>query len=91
MKSLKNENVLFDETMYKNIDSEEKANSYLRYYSQNVGRFRHQLESLGWDVNDINKIIDLLWVRILKACIKFKVPFTDVARENAKRLAKKRK
>lgn len=84
--SLVHEDVLFDETMYKNIDTADKALSYIRYYSQNVGRFRVQLMDRGWSAEDTNKLIDMLWKRVIKGCYKFGIPLTKEAQLNAQRL-----
>lgn len=86
MKSLTKQDVLFDETMYRDISTPEEANSYVRYYSSHVADFRTQLLDLGWTTADINDIIDLLWIRVIKGCIKNKVPLTKVAELQAKRL-----
>jgi hypothetical protein len=82
------DDVLFDETMYvdEHIPTRDHALSFVRYYSDNVGRFRTQLSQRGWSFEDINALIDMLWVRVINGCIKFRVPLTYVAQVNAERL-----
>lgn len=85
-KSLAHEDVLFDENCYKDIDTEEKALSFIRYYSKNVATFRMQLSQLGWGYDETNALIDLLWKRVINGCMRFGIPLTKEAEPNAKRL-----
>lgn len=87
MQSLINDDtVLFDENCYKNIETEDQALSYVRYFSQKAPIFRQQLIEKGWKIEDVNTLMDLLWVRVIKGCRKFKVPLTAEAAAQAKRL-----
>lgn len=86
MQDLRKEDVLFDEDSFEKIESEEEANSYMRYYSKNVAHFRTQLQMLGWEQEATDKMIDLLWIRVLRGCVKYGVPFTENGHEQAKRL-----
>lgn len=85
-KLVKVDDVLFDETMYQNIPDEMRALSYVRYFSANVALFRVQLEARGWEYEDSDKLIDMLWERVIKGCMKYGVPLTREAEANAKRL-----
>ena len=80
------DDVLFDETCYAEIASEEQANAYVRYFSKNVATFRMQLMNRGWKEKDINRLIDTLWERVIRGCLKYGVPLTPEAEVNAKRL-----
>lgn len=86
MKSLRKKDVLFDEDSFLNINTEAEANSYVRFYSKNVAHFRTQLQMLGWEHEETEQMINLLWTRVLRGCVKYRVPFTANGHEQAKRL-----
>jgi hypothetical protein len=75
-----NSELLFDDGCYQDIPDEAHALSYVRYYSKNVDRYRGQLITAGLDSDEIERKVNLLWKRILKACYQFRVPLTKEAK-----------
>ncbi len=84
--SLLDVDILFDENSYSTIPDEDKALSYVCYFSRNVHTFRSQLAERNWKPSEINKLIDFLWFRIIKGCMRFGIPLTTEAKGAAKRL-----
>lgn len=78
--------LMFDENSFLDIQNEEDANSFLRFYSQNVAEYRQQLMVSGMEQLDIDARIDVLWERVLKAAVAYRIPFTAIGQENAKRI-----
>ena len=87
--SLENVDVLFDETCYDEVNSEDEAYSYVRYFSRKAPFFRGQLVERRWSVENIDRLMDLLWKRVIVGCMKFGVPLTFEAEIQAKRFGVK--
>ena len=79
------DDVLFDEECYKDVNSEEEAYSYVRYFSAKAPKFRGQLIERNWPQEHITRLMDLLWKRVILGCIKYGVPLTTEAELQAKR------
>ena len=86
MESLINvEDVHFDENCYREVNSEDEAYSYVRYFSKKEPYFRGQLIERNWKQEDIERLITLLWKRVIIGCMKFGVPLTTEAEVQAKK------
>ncbi len=79
------EDVLFDEECYKDINSEEEAFSYVRYFSAKAPKFMGQLIERNWPQEHVTRLMDLLWKRVIVGCMKYGVPLTTAAEIQAKR------
>lgn len=77
--------VLFDEECYDEVNSEDEAYSYVRYFSAKAPKFRGQLVERNWPPEHINHLMDLLWKRVIIGCMKYGVPLTEEAELQAKR------
>jgi hypothetical protein len=77
---------MFDKNSYENIPDEDRALSYIRYYSRKAGVFYNQLISSGTPETEARELVDTLWERVIKGCRKFNIPLTFEAEHVAKRL-----
>ncbi len=88
MESLVNVDVqeaLFDEDCYAEINSEEEAYAYVRYFSKKANIFMGQLVERKWKQEDIERLMTTLWKRVIVGCMKHGVPLTREAELQAKR------
>lgn len=80
------DDLLFDQHSFMDIEGRLDCMAKQKYFQANVSKFKNELENKGMSYEEINKVVDGLWRRLILAATKFKAPLSAAAQVAAVRL-----